>query len=245
MPEESIAEPASFETRRAPGRTARAAHPAEAVRGRYFSFARRHLRTLYRFARHELDYRTSTGDLVEGELSPEDVVDAVLLEGYREFVRTPARRRSAGWLLRLTGRHLESEVSRLQALRAGTVSIEEDVPETPPREEVTTLGEELLFFYQPDEDLKLEDLLPDLGASTPEEVAETREIARCVRATLEEMPADWRRALLLRHAEGLQPTELAEALGQPKAEIERILEQALERLRRRLEEAGYGPHPLL
>jgi RNA polymerase sigma factor (sigma-70 family) len=104
---------------------------------------------------------------------------------------------------------------------------------------VTTLGEEILYFYQPDEDLKLEDVVPDLDALTPEERAEDSELRGTIGAALVEMPAAWRRALLLHHAEGLSPAELAEALSLPAAEVERILEQARERVRRRVAEAGY------
>ncbi|HEX2463502.1 MAG TPA: hypothetical protein VHR17_02685 [Thermoanaerobaculia bacterium] len=41
------------------------------------------------------------------------------------------------------------------------------------------------------------------------------------------------------HAEGLGSIELAEGLSLPAAEVERILEQARERVRRRVAEAGY------
>ena len=104
---------------------------------------------------------------------------------------------------------------------------------------MTTLGEEILYFYQPDEDLKLEDVVPDLEAASPEERVEDRELRGAIAAALAEMPATWRRALLLRHAEGLGSTELAEALGLRAAEVERILEQARARVRRRVAEAGY------
>ena len=64
------------------------------------------------------------------------------------------------WLILLAIEHLNAEVKRRRAARARTVSIEQDVPETPPTEEVSTLGDEILDFYEPDEDLKLEDLVP-------------------------------------------------------------------------------------
>jgi hypothetical protein len=35
--------------------------------------------------------------------------------------------------------------------------IEEEIPETPPREAVVTLGDEILDVYQPDKGLRLED----------------------------------------------------------------------------------------
>ncbi len=222
-----------------PNRTSRSAPSPEVARVGFFLHLRRHLRALYRFVRHELNYRENAGDLVPGELTAEDVVDAVVLRAYGAYVGNPKRRRSPAWLIRLASDHIESEAARLQALREDMKHLEEDIPETPPEEEVTTLGEEILYFYQPDEDLKLEDVVPDLEAASPEDRVEARELRGAVAVALEEMPATWRRALLLRHAEGLRPSELAEALGLSSSEVERILEQARARVRQRVAEAGY------
>jgi actin-like ATPase involved in cell morphogenesis len=84
----------------------------------------------------------------------------------------------------------ERELARDNEL---TVSIEEDIPETPPTQEVSTLGDEILDFYQPDEDLKVEDIVPDLEVPTPEQVMETKELQTCVREALLELPRQWRR----------------------------------------------------
>jgi len=101
------------------------------------------------------------------------------------------------------------------------------------------LGEEILEFYQPDEDLKLEDIFPDVDISTPERMAAAKEeLLRCVNAALARMPRAWRRALRLRHGEGLTGEELAEALEKAEPEIERILEYARQHLRQSLLEAG-------
>ena len=57
----------------------------------FFSQIRRQLKGLYRFVRHQLAYFESVGDLLPGELTAEDVVDAVLLQAYRDFVKSPPR----------------------------------------------------------------------------------------------------------------------------------------------------------
>src|SRR4029453_15702590 len=94
-------------------------------------------------------------------------------------------------------------------------------------------------FYQPDEDLKLKDIFPDVDVSTPEDfVAAKEELLRCVNAALAGMPNEWRRALRLRHAGGLTDEELAEALQKAAPEIERILEYARQHLRQSLIESG-------
>ena len=208
-------------------------------REKFFSLAGQHLQRLYEFVRHRLAYFESLGDLVPGELAAEDVVDAVLLRASHEFVKEPAGREILSWLIELATEQLRSEVKRLKSERNRKVRIEEDIPETPPIEEVSTLGDEILDFYQPDEDLKLEDIFPDVEISTPEEMAAAKEeLLRCVNASLAAMPKEWRRALRLRHAEGFTDAELADALHKAAPEIERILEYGRQHLRQSLIESG-------
>lgn len=205
----------------------------------FFAQVKRQMKGLYRFVRHQLAYYESVGDLIPGEVAPEDVVDTVLLLAYREFVKEPREREIGPWLNELATKHLESAVNRSKAARSRVVHLEEDIPETPPAEAVSTLGEEVLDFYQPDEDLKLGDIFPDVDMATPEEfVAAKEELLRCVNTALAGMPRQWRRALRLRHAKGLTEAELAEVLDKAEPEIERILEYARQHLRQRLVESG-------
>jgi len=204
----------------------------------FFSLAGQHLNGLYEFVRHQVAYFESLGDLIRGELTPEEVVDAVLVRAYREFVKEPAGREIGSWLSRLATEQLQAEVKRLKSKRDRTIHIEEDIPETPPVEAVTTLGDEILDFYQPDEDLKLEDVFPDIKVPTPEETAQIKELWLCVNRGLAGLPKEWRTALLLRHAEGVGDGQIAKALGKPEPEIARMLEQARAYLRQRLLESG-------
>jgi RNA polymerase sigma factor (sigma-70 family) len=209
-----------------------AAPAGERNREMFFSVVGRHLKGLHHFVRHELAYRESVGDLPRGDVLAEDVVDAVLLRAYREFVDRPPERKIRSWLVRLARAQLAEEVRRRTTERERTVRIEEDVPETPPNEAVSTLGDEILDFYEPDEDLKLGDVIPDLDLPTPEEEAEVNELRRCVSAAVAGLPRQWR-VILLRHAQGLT---------NPAPDVQRILELARAYLRQRLLESGcVGP----
>ncbi|HEV8342815.1 MAG TPA: sigma-70 family RNA polymerase sigma factor [Candidatus Binatia bacterium] len=207
-------------------------------REQFFSLVGQHLNGLYEFVRHQIAHFESVGDLAPRELTPEDVVDATLLRAYREFVKDPAGRDMRSWLIDLAAKQLETEIKRLKSERDGTLHIEEDIPETPPEEEVKTLGEEILDFYQPDEDLKLEDVIPDLKIPPPERIAEIKELRRCVSAALTALPREWRQALWLRHGEGRTSAELAKAMRKPEREVHRILEYSLQFVRQRLVESG-------
>jgi len=142
------------------------------------------------------------------------------------------------WLTELANEHLRREVKRVKSERNRTVHIEEDIPETPPAEEVTTLGEEILDFYQPDEDLNLRHI-PEADVSTPEEfVAAKEELLQCINAALAAMPKEWSRALHLHHSGGLNAERPERGLDKDEPEIERILEYARQHLRQSLIESG-------
>jgi RNA polymerase sigma factor (sigma-70 family) len=200
----------------------------------------RHLPRLYHFVRHRLAYAQAVGDVLPGELEVDDVVDAVVERAHAELVGAPlSARKLARRLVGIAREQLEREVKRLKAWRERTpVRTEDDVPETPPAEAVSRMGEEILEFYEPDEDLKVEDILPDLEVPTPEEVTASGEVQACVDAALAAMPRQWRRAMLMRYVEGLRGAELATAMAMPPGDVERVLDHARQYLRRKLVESG-------
>jgi RNA polymerase sigma factor (sigma-70 family) len=204
----------------------------------FFMIVSPHLNELAQFARHAVAYAEARGDLVQGEATADELVDATLIQAHREFGKDPGKGKVRSWLIDIFAKQLEAEIKRSRSERETITYIEERVPETPPTEEVSTLGDEILDFYQPDVALKLEDVIPDLEVPTPEQEAETEELRTCVRAALNDMPTLWRRMLLLRHGEDLTGPELAKAAGVTGAETERVLGYAQEHLRRKLIDAG-------
>jgi RNA polymerase sigma factor (sigma-70 family) len=143
------------------------------------------------------------------------------------------------WLTDLADKQLQREVKRLAAERRTTVSIDQDIPELPPEEAVLTLGEEVLDLYQPDEDLKLEDIFPDTDVSSPEDIGSAKQdLLRCINAALAGMPREWRRALRLRYAKGLTGKELSETIKKDVPAIEQLLDYARQHLRQSLFESG-------
>jgi ribosomal subunit interface protein len=204
----------------------------------FFALVESHLGKLREVAGHVLRYVEARGDLPPGELELDDVVDAALVRAYDEFSknRTPENIRSR--LVRFALDEIKRSVKRAKTDRTRAVHIEEDVPETPPAEEVSTLGEEILYFYQPDEDLRMEDIIPDIEIPRPDQIAETNELRRCVRDALSGLPRDARRALTLRYIVGLHGKELAESLGKPEVDVERMIEDAREYVRSTLVASG-------
>ncbi len=196
----------------------------------------RYLNGLYRYASHLLRYYEALGDLPPGQIDVDDIVDTAVLGAYRELGKGGGNRDLRSRLTSSARSYVQNEVRRMAA-RSELISKEEDVPETPPEEEVSELGEEIFEFFEPDEDLKVEDVVPDLDVPTPEKVAETAEWRQCVNTALAGMPAEWRQVLMLRFARGLKGAALAQALGKPTAQTSRVLERARAYLRQRLMES--------
>jgi RNA polymerase sigma factor (sigma-70 family) len=204
----------------------------------FFAQLSRYTNGLYRYARHLLRYYQDLGDLPPGQIEVEDIVDTAVLEAYRELGKAAADRDLKHRLMSDARRYVQKEIRQATARRELTVSKEDDVLETPPEQEVSLLGEEIFEFFEPGEDLKVEDVVPDLDAPDPEQEAETEELRQCVNSALAGMPAEWRCALTLRFGRGVKGAALARVLGKSGPETSRILERARAYLRQRLVEAG-------
>ncbi len=204
----------------------------------FFKLVQPHLDQLKHFANHVVAYAEARGDLVKGEMTHDELVDTTLIHAYWEFLKEPARGEIENWLIQLAAKQLENEIRRSQSGREHVVYTEEPVPETPPAEEASTLGDEILDFYQPDQALKLEDVIPDLQVLTPEQETEREELRQCVRSALGVLPKLWRRVLLLRYVDSLDGAALARTVGREKPDVDRILTYAREYLRERLVESG-------
>ncbi|RMH37336.1 MAG: sigma-70 family RNA polymerase sigma factor [Nitrospirae bacterium] len=195
------------------------------------------LDALYNFVRREIAYYWGTGDIATPrEIQLKDILDRIIARAAREFSKKPSIEVRT-WLLQLAREEIHKEVNRLKRERELLVPIEEDVPEVPEDEELKTLGDWIYEFYQPDEDLRLEDLVPDPKAVTPEEVAENRDVQRFVNQTLAKLPKTWRDAFVLYYVEELSIPEVAHLLGQSEKEVEESIDHAREFLRQTLEQA--------
>src|ERR1700730_10691249 len=121
----------------------------------FFSLMGRYLNNVYHVVRHEIGYFEALGDLRPGELAPEEVLDAILPRAYQEFLEDPSGRSIKSRLIARAREQLRADMQRLKSWRARTpVRTEQGIPDTPPQEWVSPLGDETLDFFEPDEDLK-------------------------------------------------------------------------------------------
>ncbi len=191
-----------------------------------------HLDEMYNFIRRELAHFWASGDIIRsGEIQLQDIMDRVVDRAIREFQKKPSRINMRVWLLKIAFEEIAVEVNRVKRERELFVSIEKDVPEVPPNEELKTLGDWIYEFYQPDEDLRLEDLVPDPKTISPEDIADNRDIQRFVNQSLAKLPESWREAFVLYYVEDFTVPEVAHITGQSEAEVRQSINHAREFLR--------------
>ncbi len=187
-----------------------------------------YLAHLYAFVRREIAYYESLGLLREGELTAEDVVDEVIESALSLWERRPPGSLRP-WLLQLALRRL-----RLY-LRAARERPSEDIPleELVPQEDWSTLDldTEIWEFYEPDDVIAWEDLLPDPKAQPPDEFLEEVELDEPLGSALNSLPPRVREVFVLHALEGLTEEEIARLYGWDVEQVKRYLAQARDRLR--------------
>lgn len=187
-----------------------------------------HLDTLHRFAAHEIAARLAAGDLFPGQVTVDDVVDAAVLTAAKGFADRPKDLPLDRWLRQLVLEQVEREVRRMRK-EGGLLRLEEA--------SAMPGSEDGLFeFYQPDEVVRLEDLVPGSDLPTPDQVVERQELQRTVNQMLAHLPTQWRLALVLHEAEGCSLAETAHILGITESEVKHALDNARVFLRQKLAE---------
>ena len=91
-----------------------------------------------------------------------------------------------------------------------------------------------LWQRREDDDRREGPQLPDPRATTPEEGASTRELARQLEAAVVELPPKQRAALLLSRVDGLAYRDVAEALGCSEGAVKALLFRATQSLKKTL-----------
>jgi RNA polymerase sigma-70 factor (ECF subfamily) len=162
-----------------------------------------HLDELFAAARRDIRYHSAVGDLREDEISPEEVVGETLLRAWRDRHRRPQGLDIRPWLLGLQFRVLTRIVRQEQVLRK-LVSVSLEAPA--PAEPIYDDDESFWEWYQPDEMLRWEDIVP---ADVTAEVAEPAVFEREVPG----LSALARQVLVLRHVHRFSVGEIASGLG--------------------------------
>lgn len=170
---------------------------------------------LYDFAVREITYLQAVDDLRPSDILPDELVDAVVVSAYEKQAQKPEELDMRAWLHQLAIDLLDEEVGRSMERRKA-ISLETVIED----EDIDT---DIYEFYQPDEVLKLEDLI-----GTPEQLPEVE--AKIVHAEQSQaqqgvarLPRTWRRAVLLHHGAGFPVETVAAIMRTETAMIQELL----------------------
>ncbi|NPA90329.1 MAG: sigma-70 family RNA polymerase sigma factor [Chloroflexi bacterium] len=190
-----------------------------------------YLKHLYAFVRREIRYYESLGLLPEGELHPADVVDEVVEAALSLWDARPAGSLRP-WLLQLALRRLRQYLQAARSRPSPTIPLEELVPQ----EDWSTLqtDTEIWEFYEPDDVLAWEDILPDPTAPPPDEFLLEAELDEPLQTALASLGPRVREVFVLYALEGLKEEEIARLYGWDVEQVKQYLAMARDQLRERL-----------
>lgn len=207
-------------------------------RALFFDLIEDHLDAVYDTVRRELPYMEASGSVREGRLHVGDLVDATILKGLERFERRPAEFAVGAWLTRLAFETIDAaarDASRALPDSAASLESEPDAPAQDP----TEADQQMFEFYQPDDVLRLEDLVADGSANDPEVEATRHEVALALHRVIAALPALWRRVLLRLDLENDTAEKISLTLGIPKDDVRGITQSVRAHVREKMQEFGY------
>lgn len=162
--------------------------------------------------------RVQIGKRLQGKLDSSDLVQETFLEAHRDFAqfRGATEAELVSWLRQILATNLANHVRRFHGTKRRDPRLERD------------LEAEL--------DKSSQNLDRGFAArqSSPSQQAARREQAVLLAQALEQLPADYREVIILRHLEGLSFPEVARRMDRTLDSVDKLWARALGRLRRTL-----------
>ena len=187
--------------------------------------------------KRELAFLRSQDAIPPGFPAYEEIRDEVILSAERDWGDRTRERSLLSWLLGILSHVLDKETRLTLSLAEMT-----STSQIPDRDATDTaedmVGEERYEFWQPDEVVRIEDLIPSGEDYDPEYQAELVEQLHFFYQTVADLPTTWRRALFLYYLEDLPLGEVVEALNADESTVTDWLDSALDFVKARLDETG-------
>ena len=160
--------------------------------------------------------RLQIGRRLQGKVDASDLVQETFLEAYRDFgqFRGMTEQELVSWLRRILAWNLANLVQRYCGARRRDVRLERE------------LAAEM------EQSSRVLDLGLMAKASSPSQQAVRREQAVLLADALEQLSADYREVLMLRHLEELSFPEVARRMGRSLDSVKNVWVRALAQLRR-------------
>jgi RNA polymerase sigma factor (sigma-70 family) len=194
---------------------------------------------LQEYVEGELQLRVVAGQIREGQVSCEEVIDEVMVsalshEDGKADLLTPE-----SWFHRLA----LLAIRRLIHANADTGNLSLDAPAG--KQNVTGSDENVLQFHQPDDSLPEESVIRDANVRTPEEIFAGEEMVAQLGLVLREVGTQDREAFVLYTLEGFTVDEIARLAGRSSEQVRKSIHHARERVQQKLPEENQFRRSLL
>ena len=187
------------------------------------------LEKLQRFVERELRYRNNSGQVYVQQITPEEVMSEAIANALDGRTEKPEKVTLEPWLYFLARAAIDRLAEQARGAE-GEVELDSSVK----REEATGSDDAMFQFHQPDEMLTNEDVIPDGGTATPEQIAASDEVMGMIEAVLRNAHHEDREAFILFTMEGFTAQEIAVITERKPEEVRASIAKAREQLRKAL-----------
>jgi ribosomal subunit interface protein len=184
----------------------------------WFDNIKSQLDDLYHFAVHEITYLQAVGDLTPDDMLPDELIDAVIVSAFEKQNEKPENLDTKAWLYQLAIGILDKEIEQSRQRRK-QISLETVIPD----EDIDT---NIYEFYQPDEVLKLVDLIGVSEAIPESEKDQVMVEQALAQPAMTSLPKDWRRAAMLHYGLDFSTEQVAAIMRMEQVAVEDSLKFA-------------------
>ncbi len=201
------------------------------------SYLNANLHRLQSWVERELRFRANSGQIRDGQLRGEEVIDEAIANALDDRSEKPEKVRLEPWLYHLAGRAINRLLQQNYG-EDGSVPLE-SVPQRTAREAPGD-DEHVAQFHQPDDAMTQEGLIGDPRLATPEQIAANDEMVAMVEMALREAKPEDRESFILYTMEGFTTHEIAVITDRKMEEVRASIAAARDHLRK----AFPGSEPL-
>ncbi len=194
---------------------------------------------LQEFVAKELELRIAAGQVREGQISCDEIIDEVMVSALSHEDGRAVLLSPESWFHRLA---LQA-VRRLIKSNADTGTFSLDAPAG--KQNVTGSDENVLQYHQPDDSLPEESVIGDAAARTPEEIFSSEEMVAQLDIVLHEVNTRDREAFVLYTLEGFTVDEISRLTDHPPEQVRKSIQHAREWVRQKLPEQNQFRSSLL
>lgn len=187
-----------------------------------------YLEKIENYVRRELYFQVVMNRLSPGQIEPQALVDEVFLDLSSNASARPTNLSLEQWMIQVARHKLQGRLRELSQ-HSDEPHVEESANAEPRWED------EDLNFYQPDESLRLEDLMVDQNIETPEEALQREEAELQLQKAVARLPENVRESFVLFAVEGFTSDEVAMITGREPEQVLQEVEKARQELRQEIQ----------